>query len=323
MEVLFCSDVLYAHHVEEAYHEELKVIDCLKIPYSMFDFDMLVDEGLVDKACKYIPKTDNVRLGIYRGWMLSPSMYGQLYHYLLATKRLRLINDPDQYRLCHWLPASYDLIKDHTPFTISVPLSKFSMDDLPALLEPFGNKPIMLKDFVKSEKHFWHTACFCSRASDLVQVEDTIKNFNRLRDVEGGYVFREYIELEKNGYDSVLGVDMPTEYRLFFVGKHVMCTVKYWERGNYSEYPPLAAFEKIGRRISSEFFAMDVAKKSDGEWIIVELGDGQVSGMPRDCNVHDFYERLSQWSRWYDPPLSPPADGEGPNIGTRCPGGSE
>ena len=145
MEILFCSDALFAHQPDEAYHKEFKVVNSLEIPYSLFNFDMLVDEGCVDTACKHVPKTDKVRLGIYRGWMLSPSMYGQLYHYLLATKHLRLINDPDQYKLCHYLPESYDLIKDYTPFTVSVPLSKFSMDDLPTILAPFGDKPIVLR----------------------------------------------------------------------------------------------------------------------------------------------------------------------------------
>lgn len=40
-----------------------------------------------------------------------------------------------------------------------------------------------------------------------------------------------------------------------------------------------------------EFFTVDIAKKSNGEWIIMELGDGQVSGL-QEYNIKDFYIKL-------------------------------
>jgi len=114
---------------------------------------------------------------------------------------------------------------------------------------------------------------------------------------------------------------MPVEYRLFFVAGHVMAAIKYWEHGEYRGYPPAGAFESIGRRINSRFFTMDIAKKPNDEWIIIELGDGQVSGLPQDCLVYNFYEGLNQQSRCCEDPRPPPDDGEGPNIGSALPSG--
>jgi hypothetical protein len=37
---------------------------------------------------------------------------------------------------------------------------------------------------------------------------------------------------------------------------------------------------------------MDVARRLDGEWMIIELGDAQVSGLPREDDAGAFYEAL-------------------------------
>ncbi len=46
----------------------------------------------------------------------------------------------------------------------------------------------------------------------------------------------------------------------------------------------------------SRFFTMDVARRRDGGWMIVELGDGQVSGLPREADADRSYSALSE--RW-------------------------
>ncbi len=39
---------------------------------------------------------------------------------------------------------------------------------------------------------------------------------------------------------------------------------------------------------------MDVAQRTDGTWIIVELGDGQVAGLPECAEASGFYRLLSK-----------------------------
>jgi hypothetical protein len=39
---------------------------------------------------------------------------------------------------------------------------------------------------------------------------------------------------------------------------------------------------------------MDIARTVDGRWIIIELGDGQVAGLPDNCDIEDFYARLAE-----------------------------
>ena len=44
--------------------------------------------------------------------------------------------------------------------------------------------------------------------------------------------------------------------------------------------------------MKSRFFTMDVARRTTGEWIIMELGDGQVAGIPSRVSPASFYESL-------------------------------
>jgi len=38
---------------------------------------------------------------------------------------------------------------------------------------------------------------------------------------------------------------------------------------------------------------MDVARRRGGDWLVVELGDGHVAGMPEKADVEGFYRGLA------------------------------
>ena len=38
---------------------------------------------------------------------------------------------------------------------------------------------------------------------------------------------------------------------------------------------------------------MDIAKRKDGDWMIVELGNGQVAGLPENSEAETFYRELA------------------------------
>lgn len=52
-------------------------------------------------------------------------------------------------------------------------------------------------------------------------------------------------------------------------------------------------FIEIASKVRSRFFTMDVAQQTDGQWIIVELGDGQVAGLPDESEAPEFYRQLA------------------------------
>lgn len=297
MKILFCSDSIFKHQVDEDYHEELKAVDELSIPYLFFDFDKLVDDGNAEEAIKNIER-DKYESVIYRGWMLTPELYRKLF-YSLMTKDLWLINTEHQYINCHWFPSSYNYsaIRKNTPKMVFIPKREFELSEIRSYVKPllksYGTKcPIIIKDYVKSEKHFWNEACFCPDANDTSHVEKVVKKFMELRDIEGGVIFKEFVDLENVQFDPILKTQTAKEYRLFFLKGQLIDCSKYWESNEYNELPPLDMFEEIGKGIDSNFFSMDVAKKKDGAWTIIELGDGQCSGLTKSCNIKEFYNKL-------------------------------
>ena len=110
---------------------------------------------------------------------------------------------------------------------------------------------------------------------------------------EGGFVFRKFIEFQSIGLHSTSRMPLTCEFRLFFLYNKPFMTLKYWEDGEYEEVsPPLDEFTEIAPHIKSHFFTMDIAKSKDGEWIIVELGDGQVAGLPEHADIQEFYRQI-------------------------------
>jgi hypothetical protein len=229
--------------------------------------------------------------------MLRTEHYAQFYE-VLASRGVTLINNPAAYQLCHELPASYEVIADVTPRTVWLPFTGGDppMDEIMALLRPFGSTPVLLKDYVKSRKHEWVETCYIPSANDAQAVERVVRRFLELQgeDVQGGLVFREYIELRSAGAHPQSGMPLAQEFRIFWLDGGPLLTARYWESGEYgAELPSIEQFRPIAARIGSRFFTMDVAQRVDGAWIVIELGNGQVAGLPETADITAFYARLS------------------------------
>lgn len=281
---------MYAEEYQSARHNNFQV--------SLISFEEL-KRGNVEAALKFIRPRPNEEkeIGIYRGWMLKPNQYELLYVALL-DKNIELINNSSEYMFCHYLPENYPAIINVTPKTTYKKIqSGFTYDDYQQEIEAFGNKPVIVKDYVKSQKHYWNEACFIPNAADKVRVESVVNKFIELQasDLNEGLVFREYVELEELTTHSTSGMPLTKEFRLFVKEGKVMTIYKYWDEGDYQNVEPIIeGFEQIIPKIRSNFFTMDIAKKKDGNWIIVELGDGQVAGLPDNANKEEFYAELKK-----------------------------
>jgi hypothetical protein len=169
------------------------------------------------------------------------------------------------------------------------------LDDILNALTPFGDGPVIVKDYVKSQKHYWHEACFIPSASDRVQAESVIRRLLELQgdDLNVGLVFRQFVDFEPLGKHAVSGMPTAREYRVFYLNGSPLIASAYWESGDdSSDVPPDTLFAEIAQRVQSRFFSMDVAKTRDGGWMIVELGDGQVAGLPASIDPAAFYNTL-------------------------------
>ncbi len=290
MEILFCANPLNSKNVDNDYVLEAQACS---LPYFIINYEALLDD--INAALRWIPKTEKTRLAIYRGWMMTPEKYTTLYH-ALENKGVTLINTPIQYQYCHYLPESYPLIQTLTPKTVWIKNGDdFSINAIMKLLEPFGNHPVILKDYVKSQKHYWNQACFIPSAADKVAVSKVVQRFIELQggQIAGGLVFREYVAFEPIGTHWKSGMPLTLEYRIFFLYKKPVAVYPYWDNKKYPPIElPLEPFLEIAQTVNSQFFTMDVAKSQDFGWLIVELGDAQVAGLPDHADLKEFYSVL-------------------------------
>lgn len=297
--LLFCCDPLNPRNPDPAFEREVAAAVHHGLDYALVNFEALVNDKLPERAVQRVPNQSSTRIGIYRGWMLKPAAYAQLFD-VLGVRGIRLVNDLAAYRHCHYLPESYPKIEGRTPRSVWLRLDgEPPFDEIMTLLKVFGPVPIIVKDFVKSRKHEWNEACFIPSAADHIAVERVVRRFIELQadDLNEGLVFREFVEFEPLATHDRSGMPLTKEYRMFFLdGKPILCS-EYWDQGDYhGPKPPLDDFAWLAQRVESRFFSMDVAKRKNGEWLVMELGDGQVTGLPDNADMDQFYQFLAD--RW-------------------------
>ncbi|QAA35323.1 DUF4343 domain-containing protein [Clostridium manihotivorum] len=269
------------------YEDEYEQAKGLGLNVLLFSYEDLVDLKKVK-----ILQSEEINRVIYRGWMLKPEDYECLYTNL-ADKNYYLINTPQEYVNTHYLPNWYEHLEKLTPRTIwskGIPEEKEIID----MLKEFNEEPVIVKDYVKSRKHEWFESCYIPNAKETENALKVVNNFinGQGEYLNKGIVFREFIELESTGFHEKSGMPISNELRLFIFNYKVVCTIGYWNGENINEYPEFV--DDIVRNlmnIKSNFFTVDIAKKADGQWVVMELGDGQVSGL-QEYNVKAYYSNL-------------------------------
>jgi hypothetical protein len=313
MQIIFCANPIDRSKPDSLYESEAEAAARLNFTTSLINFEALVDENDPAKAIRKVRRpaesggcaNDNA---IYRGWMLTPEQYKKLYDEL-SHCGIELINDPQSYKHCHYLPEWLELVKEKTPKTIWITKEELGqreptnetqsqkLDDLlKEKLAPFGANPVIVKDYVKSEKHHWHDACFIPDASDHTNVLSVTAKFLQLRGtaLEGGLVFRQFIKFQTLTTHSKSAMPLTKEFRLFVLDGKIIHWFNYWEEGDYQGLqPPIEQFSELVQRPRSRFFTMDIAQTMNGEWLVVELGDAQVSGLPENTSPEAFYQAIA------------------------------
>ncbi|WP_343604609.1 ATP-grasp domain-containing protein [Fluviicola sp.] len=293
--ILFCESPFEKNRVDEDFEDEFASAQENGFGTLLFSFEDLTNDDRFSSATRQIISSDQLVRVIYRGWMLTPDQYAVLYHDLLS-KNYQLINTVEEYQNCHYLPNSLKFIEARTPKTVFEKFdSENSLDKLIQKSKVFGKNPIILKDYVKSEKHDWEGACFVRDASNEDDLRQKISKLIELRGsyLNEGIVVREFIELNDLTIHSKSGMPLTEEYRLFFCNGKLIGTYDYWEEGEYKlDKPNTVEFEQLAAQIQSHFFSMDIARQKNGTFIIIELGDGQVAGLPDKTDRSKFYSEL-------------------------------
>ena len=128
-----------------------------------------------------------------------------------------------------------------------------------------------LRDYVKSMKHYWHEAAYVPDVADGSGVERVARRFRELREdaFAGGFVLRRFEEFEG------------AEARTWWVdGRCALVTPHPDTPDELPDGLEIAELEAVVRGLGLPFVTVDVVRRADGAWRVVELGDGQVSDWP-------------------------------------------
>lgn len=275
--ILFPSDYFDIKKVDVNYECEYRVA-C-----NMPEFDIILynyDEFVSSGEFKSYPKDIDGGLCIYRGWMLKPGQYKELNE-KLKCKEIILVNDDNEYENCHLFPNTYEDIKHYTPK--SKYYENYKQIDWNNINCEF--KRFMIKDYVKSVKGTSFPNCFVTPIKEE-SMKGYIEEFIKLRGTlfTSGIVIKEFLDFKKYG-------EVTNEYRAFYM-KGKLVTVS--KNSNQPDDCPFVPIEFVGKfiRLKSNFYTVDFAELDNGNWIIIEVGDGQVSGLSPNQYVFKFYDEI-------------------------------
>jgi hypothetical protein len=296
MRIVFGSHPFEPRRPDPAFTGEFEAALAAGMVADVVSFESLFEEHNADGATRWITAPEDAEVVIYRGFMLTQDNYALLYG-ALRQVNLQLINTPEEYGFCHYLPGWYESLRGHTPETRWF---ECTADDclgrLHELLSAFGTSAVVVKDFVKSEKSYWHEACFIPDASDYEAAERVVSRFLELRGpaLNKGIVLRRYVPLAPADLQPAQGQPGSVEVRYFVLRGPVLACAAHGAEG--TDLPTQAEIQDLLGllpHIGSNFFTMDLALTAEGQWIVMELGDGQVSGLPEGLTSEQFYRALS------------------------------
>ena len=273
MLLLLPSDPLRPRSTDPHFLSEAQAARELGFDVALVDHDALV-AGHADEAVARVPHFYDA---VYRGWMVSSDQYRAL-EAALSAREAALRTTSASFKSAHELPGWYEALTAHTPESFWSVGSDAGA--IAGLCARFGSGPAVLRDYVKSMKHYWAEACFVPDVAYTASADRIARRFIELRDdsFTGGLVLRRFEEFSG------------PEVRTWWVRGQRVLTTAHPDTPNDLPDPSLAlpdltpTIEALGLA----FVTVDFALRGDDQWRVVELGDGQVSDRPATTDPGDL-----------------------------------
>jgi hypothetical protein len=185
----------------------------------------------------------------------------------------KLINSYNQHKYIADFEYYYD-IEELTPKTY------FHLQDVPT--NP--KHGYVVKGKTNSRKFYWKDLMF---ADSKIKAITIACNLNRDPLIaQQGVIVRDFIPLRKLE-EGVNGLPFSNEWRFFCYKDQILSYGYYWSTAeeipsNDSIDPKaIELVKEVCNRVSDKvnFFVVDVAEKEDNGWIVIEMNDGQMSGL--------------------------------------------
>ncbi|MDX3374799.1 ATP-grasp domain-containing protein [Streptomyces sp. ME02-6991-2A] len=274
---LFCADPLRPNRPDPHFADEVAAARAAGAGVALVDHEALL-AGDAAGAVARVARGSGPYW--YRGWMVPSGRYAELEE-ALSARGCSLPTTAVDYRRAHELPGWYEVFAELTPRSVwcdGVP------DDPAGLAARLGRGPGIVKDFVKSRKHEWHEACYVPELAHREQLASVVGWFVELQGsfLAGGVVLRAFEPFVPGGEARVWWLD----------GEPVLVTA-HPDTPDRLPDPPLGPVREAVRRLGPRWVTTDLALREDGAWRVVEVGDGQVSGLPAGAGAGELFAALT------------------------------
>jgi glutathione synthase/RimK-type ligase-like ATP-grasp enzyme len=246
--------------------------------------------GDAEGALWHIPAQDKPIPTVWLGYIPDFERYKAIFEAAQA-KNLILLNTPEEHRTIQEFDLAYPHLEGLTPHSATV-------DSIEAAVSAASQVgfPIFVKGAVQSRKSRGWKACVAEDEAELRELCSHLLDLqNRSR---GRVVLREVVALRhsRKAGDFPMG----REYRLFLLNGEILACGYYWEGDDplknltTVERHAVEALAKIAaRRLPAPYIAIDIGQKEDGQWIVIETGDPQFSGLSQIAPLV-FWNRLHE-----------------------------
>lgn len=275
--ILFPSDYFNCNKIDAELEQEYKA--AIKAGFNV----MLFDYSSWFESRKLVLNQDsNSDLILYRGWMMKPELYCEFENQLLNLGYHLVVNS-NAYKRLHEFVHVYPIIRGDTAPMMKFPL--YTRIDVEFIKSTLGR--FMVKDYVKSVKGSDFPVYFDSTITQS-EFDGWMEKFYQYRGnlLTGGICIKKYLDLKK--YDG-----HTNEYRVFYYFNEPMILMKNSNQTDACCKPPIELINKY-KMLDSPFFTLDFAQLEDDSWIIIESGDGQVSGITDSSQTEMFYKVLKE-----------------------------
>jgi ATP-grasp domain, R2K clade family 3 len=278
MLLLVPADPLRPRRPDEHFAAEADAAKDGGLDVALIDHDALADPGGAARAVARVPNAGGT--AIYRGWMLRADQYTALAA-ALEARDVTLRTSAAQYQRAHELPGWHAALSPVTPQAEWT--HGDSEQDFHLACERLGQGPAVLRDYVKSMKHHWHEAAYIPDVADHTPAWKVASRFRELREDEfaGGFVLRRFENFAS------------AEARTWWVdGIHRLTTAHPDTPEDTPPHIDLSPFAPLIASLALPFVTADLARRTDGTWRLIELGDGQVSDRPETTKADSFLSAI-------------------------------
>lgn len=211
----------------------------------------------------------------------------------LAVNGSRLINSTSE----HAYIAGFDYYSDIAEYTFP---TWFSFAEVPFSKR---DQPLVVKGRTNSRKLQWKTHMYAENFKAAVLLGSELMNDPFIG--PQGLIVREYVPLETFEI-GINDVPMTNEWRLFFYRDKLLTYGYYWaiidDLSKVEQATPdfietgLPFAREVAALIAerTNFFVLDIAKTQEGQWRVVEVNDGQQSGLNGFIEPDDLYAALAR-----------------------------